>query len=99
MCSCAYAYLWRRSEGQLLMPEEVHPGELEPQGGYREIAEQVLDLVHEMVRLQNHANQSATRDEAVDEERTAGKLARRIVRVVRVELAPPGQYRKEDGRT
>ena len=81
------------------MPEEVHPGELKPQGSYREIAEQVLDLVHEMVRLQNHANQSATRDEAVDEERTAGKLARRIVRVVGVELAPPGQYRKEDGRT
>ena len=81
------------------MPEEVHPGELEPQGCNREIAEQVLDLVHEMVCLQNHANQSATRDEAVDEECAAGKLASRIVSIVGVELAPTGQDREEDGRT
>ena len=80
------------------MPEEVHPGELEPQGCNCEIAEQVLNLVHEMVRLQNHANQSATRDEAVDEECAAGKLASRIVSIVGVELAPTGQDREEDGR-
>ena len=81
------------------MPEEVHPGELEPQGCNREIAEQVLNLVHEMVCLQNHADQSATRDEAVDEECAAGKLASRIVSIVGVELAPTGQDREEDGRT
>ena len=50
------------------MSEEVDPGELEPESGDGCVAEQVLDLVHEVVGLEDDTDQASPRNKIIDEQ-------------------------------
>ena len=77
MGSCsAFAGCGATRDGlQLLVSEEVDPGELEPESRDCCVAEQVLDLIHEVVGLEDDTDQAGPRDKVIDEQTASGELA------------------------